>query len=285
MWQSPHCLSSAGAPALPGSSGPGGSGSLRATPKAASTATRARTAALAARRLPPLNPPARSAAVQRFFATSKRPRKGAAVDQNILARDEASMSAGEKGAECAEFVRIAESPNRDSRLRITPRGIDADVSLRRRARKTCFLTVGLKRSRLDRVDRHVVARKQTRRRCEKCCQSRARSRRDVEAGDRRPDRTRGDVDDSPEFTLDHPRGQRLDQSDRGQHVGLDALEDILAADFREILMRRAAVVIDENIRVRAGGDQLCPCRWMVEIAGDFADLNARRLAQFGCCAT
>src|ERR1700733_1445395 len=284
MWQSPHCSSSAGAPALPGSSGPGGSVSLRATPKAASTATRAMTAARAARRLASLNLRAQRGRPA-IVRTSKSPRKGAAVDQNILARDEASMSAGEKGAECAEFVRIAESPNRDSRLRITPRGIDADVSLRRRARKTCFLTVGLKRSRLDRVERHVVARKQTRRRCEKCCQSRARSRRDVEAGDRRPDRTRGDVDDSPEFTLDHPRGQRLDQSDRGQHVGLDALEDILAADFREILMRRAAVVIDENIRVRAGGDQLCPCRWMVEIAGDFADLNARRLAQFGCCAT
>src|ERR1700733_4307588 len=98
----------------------------------------------------------RASAARQGFVASKSPREGAAVDQDVLAGDEARVVAGEEGAERAEFVRIAESPDRDSRLRISPRDVYADVPLGRCARKTCFLTVGLKRSRLDRVDCHVV---------------------------------------------------------------------------------------------------------------------------------
>src|ERR1700733_13666153 len=121
MWQSPHCLSSAGAPALPGSSGPGGSGSLRAKPKAASrTAMRATTAAPTARRsrvdftlITVEQSPCHNGRWRpRRLSASKSPRECAAVDQDVLTRDEACVGAGEEGAEGAELVLIAESTNR-----------------------------------------------------------------------------------------------------------------------------------------------------------------------------
>ena len=184
MWQSPHCLSSAGAPALPGSSGPGGSGSLRARPKAASRAAmRATTAAPAARRsrvdftliTVEQSPWHNGRWRPRRLAASKRPRECAAVDEDVLARDESRVGAGEEGAQRAKFGRIAKSPDRDSRLRIGARRIDADAPLRRRACEARFLPVGFKRSGLDRVDRHVVAGEQPRRRGEERGQARARA--------------------------------------------------------------------------------------------------------------
>ena len=106
------------------------------------------------------------------FAASKSPREGAAVDEDILACDEASVGAGEESAKRAELGRIAKSTNRDSRLRISARDIHADVPLRRRPRQPGFLPVGFKRPRLDRVDRHVVAGEQPRRGSEERGQAR-----------------------------------------------------------------------------------------------------------------
>src|ERR1700722_6366536 len=215
-------------------------------------------------------------------AHSKRPRKGAAVDEYVLTRDEPCVGAGEKGAERAELVRIAESPDRDSRFRVGPPNVPPDIPLRRRARKASFLPVGFKRSRLDRVDGHVVAREQPRRGRKERGQPGARARRDVETGDRRPDRTRGDVDDSAKLALGHARRERLHQRDRCEHVGLDALEDILAVDLAETLIWRPTVVVDQNVGVRADGDQFRTRRGMVEIAMDLANLDFRRLPQFVC---
>ena len=59
---------------------------------------------------------------------------------------------------------------------------------------------------------------------------------------------------------------------------LDPLEDILAGDLSESLVRRAAVVIDQNVGVRTGGDEFRARRRLVEIAQDFTNFNARRLA-------
>src|ERR1700722_5066908 len=96
--------------------------------------------------------------VARALSASKSPREGAAVDEDILARDEAGVGAGEEGAQRAELGRIAESPDRNSGLRIGSRRVDADAPLRRGACEAGFLSVGFKRSRLDRVDRDIVAR-------------------------------------------------------------------------------------------------------------------------------
>ena len=173
------------------------------------------------------------------------------------------------------------SPNRPAGIcafEIAPRRVHAHAPLPRGAREARLLPVGLERAGLDRIDRDVVARIEPRRRCEERGQAGPGARRDVEASDRRANRTRGDVDDSAELALDHAGRQRLNQRDRGQHVRFDPLEDILALDLVERLVRRAAVVVDQNVGVRAGGDQLRARRRIVQIAGDFTDRNARRLA-------
>ena len=76
------------------------------------------------------------------------------------------VRAGDEGAERAKLGRIAELRGWDLRLRIGARRIHAHVPLRRRAGEAGFLPIGFKRSRLDRVDRYVVARVEPRRRGE-----------------------------------------------------------------------------------------------------------------------
>ena len=56
---------------------------------------------------------------------------------------------------------------------------------------------------------------------------------------------------------------------------LDAREDVVAADLVELLAGRAAVVVNQNVGVGAGGDQLRAGRRIVEVAKDFANLDAR----------
>src|SRR5579864_6821437 len=168
---------------------------------------------------------------------SKGPRERAAVDKDVLAGDESGVSAGQEGAERAEFGRIAEAAGGDSGLRVGARLIHAHAPLRGGAREAGFLAVGFERPGLDRVDCHVVAREQPGRRGEEGGEPRPRPRRHVETGDRRPDGTRGDVDDAAELACRHAGRQRLNQRDRSEHVGLDPLEDILAANLAESLVR------------------------------------------------
>jgi len=93
-----------------------------------------------------------------------------------LPGDESRVRAGKKGAERPEFGRIAESPGWDSRLRIGARHIDAHAPLRGRAREAGDRPVGFKRSRLDRVDGHVIASKKPRRGSEEGGEASARAR-------------------------------------------------------------------------------------------------------------
>ena len=123
-------------------------------------------------------------------------------------------------------------------------------------------------------------RERARGRGEKGGQAGARAGRNVEAGDRRAHRTRGDVDDPAELSLRHPRRQRLNQRDRRQHVGFDAGEDVLAREGVEGPGGRAAIVVDENVGLRACGEQRRARRRIVEVARDFVHGGARDRAQF-----
>ena len=163
----------------------------------------------------------------------------------------------------------AGSPKRRAGMRAQrfgPRAVERDAALGGGARETRPLTVGLERAGLDRIDRHVVGRMRPRRGGQEGGQAGPGAGRDVEPGDRRAHRPRGDVDDPAEPPLRHSRQKRLNERDRRQHVGFHAGQDVLAGDRAERLERRAAVVVDEDIGVGAGGDQRCARRRIVEIA-------------------
>ena len=71
-----------------------------------------------------------------------------------------------------------------------PRLIHTDAALRRGTGEARLLPIGFERSGLDRIDGHVVAREEPRRRSHKRSQPGARARRLAEAGDRRPNTVR-----------------------------------------------------------------------------------------------
>ena len=79
--------------------------------------------------------------------------------------------------------------------------------------------------------------------------------RQVEPGNRGEDRIRGDVDDPSEAARRHAVDHGFDQFERRDHVLDDAGDDLLAVEFAEAATRRAAVVVDEDVRLRAGGEE------------------------------
>ncbi len=150
----------------------------------------------------------------------------------------------------------AGSPRRWAGLRVCARAVSSGTpALGGDALQRGPPAVGFERSRLDGIDGHVVARVSTRGRRQERSEARARARRNVEPGDRRAHGARGDVDDAAELALRHPRQQRLDERDRRQHIGFHAGLNVVARDRVESLKGRAAVVVDEDVGLRAGGDQ------------------------------
>ena len=92
--------------------------------------------------------------------------------------------------------------------------------------------------------------------------------------DRRLHRGRGDVDDAAEFPRHHAVHRRLDQFDRRQHVGVDRLDPVVAGPVAEIAGRRAAGIVDQDIRIGTGLQRgLAPGR-RGDVAGDFGDGDA-----------
>ena len=59
----------------------------------------------------------------------------------------------------------------------------------------------------------------------------------------------------PKRALRHRVDHLLDQFDRHHHVGGDAVEHLLARQFAEIAQRRAGIVVDQDVGLRAGGEQ------------------------------
>jgi hypothetical protein len=112
-------------------------------------------------------------------------------------------------------------------------------------------------------------------------QAGARAGRQIEAEQRHFHRARGDVDDAAEFFGDHRIDRLLDQLDRHDHVGDDAVDHLLPVEFAEVAERRAGIVVDQNVRLGTGLEQRLLTLRRSDVGGDRDDLGAGRLAEFG----
>ena len=84
----------------------------------------------------------------------------------------------------------------------------------------------------------------------------------------------------PNLRVDHAVDHRLDQQDRRQHVGIDRLDPVVAAPFAEVAARRAAGVVDQDVRLRAGRERRRAACVGGDVAGDGRHLDAGLLADF-----
>jgi hypothetical protein len=101
-----------------------------------------------------------------------------------------------------------------------------------------------------------------------------RSRRQVEPRQRHLHRARGDVDDASELAAHHGIDDLLRELDGGHHVGHHAVEHLLARQSAEIPQRRTAVVVDENVRLGARGQQRSLTRGIADVGDDARDRGA-----------
>ena len=56
----------------------------------------------------------------------------------------------------------------------------------------------------------------------------------------------------------------------------------LAVELAEVAARRAAIVVDEDVRLGAGGEQRCLDRRVGDVAGDLLTSHAEPVAHFRC---
>ena len=92
--------------------------------------------------------------------------------------------------------------------------------------------------------------------------------------DRRLHRGGGDVDDAAEFSRHHAVDRRLDQLDRGQHVGVDRLDPVVAGPVAEVAGRRAAGIVDQDVRLGTGLQHGVASRRCRDVAHDLGDGDA-----------
>src|ERR1700733_14660716 len=135
-----------------------------------------------------------SGSVFEKILSSERARKGAAVDENILAGDVAGLRRAEERAGRAELVRLADAPRRDGGDALGERGFGADALLLRHRRDVSAQTVGAENSRQDEIDGDIRGGDRAGDAGEKGGQSGPRAGRQVEARERHPHRSRGDID-------------------------------------------------------------------------------------------
>ena len=95
---------------------------------------------------------------------------------------------------------------------------------------------------------------------------------------------RGDVDDAAPATVHHRGHQRLDHRDRGQHVRIERLDEILAVPIAPHAGGWAACVIDQNVDLARGLQHQLLAFVRGDIGGDGGDLDATVLTDaFGGC--
>ena len=115
----------------------------------------------------------------------------------------------------------------------------------------------------------------------KAVRPRARPEERSRPGQRHLHRARGDVDDAAEFLADHRVDRLLRELDRHHHVGDDAVDHLLARELAEIAERRPGIVVDQDVGLRAGGEQRRLAFRRRDVGRDGGDLGAGRLAQLG----
>ena len=85
----------------------------------------------------------------------------------------------------------------------------------------------------------------------------------------------------PNFLADHRVDRLLDQLDRHDHVGDDAVDHLLPVELAEVAEGRAGIVVDQDVRLRAGVEQRLLALGRGDVGHHRNDLSAGHLAQFG----
>ena len=186
---------------------------------------------------------------------SKRAGEQAAIDQDVLAGDVAGMGRAEEGADLAEFLDGAEAPGGNLGDRAGGKLLDLGAGPFSRPFPAGGQPFGIHAARQDVVDGDVSVGDLAADPGEERRQAGAGAGREIESRDRRQNGVRGDVDDAAEAAPCHAVDHGADQLDRRHHVLDDAGDDCRAVEVAEIPARRAAIVVDQDIRFRAGGDQ------------------------------
>ena len=134
--------------------------------------------------------------------------------------------------------------------------------------------VGLERARQQPVDGDVVDHGLARQAGDEAGEAGARAVGQAQHLDRRLHRGRGDVDDAAEFARHHAVDRRLDQLDRRQHVGVDRLDPVVAGPVAEIAGRRAAGIVDQDVRIGTGLQRRLAARRRGDVADDLGHGDA-----------
>ena len=177
---------------------------------------------------------------------------------------------------CAEFLGIAEASGGIELGALRQQLIHRDaalfgVQLRNRAAQP----IGIERPRQQAIDGDVGDHGLARKAGDKAGEAGARAVGQSKHLDRRLHRGGSDVDDAAELARHHAVHRRLDQLDRRQHVGVERLDPVVAGPVAEIARRRAAGVVDQDIRVRAGLQRGLAAGRRGDVAGDFRHRDAR----------
>ena len=159
-------------------------------------------------------------------------------------------------------------------------GLEVLAALARRDPDVAAQPVGVERPRQQVVDGDVVPDGLTRDPGDEAGQPGARTVRQAQRRDRRLDRDRGDVDDAAEAAVDHAVDGRLDELDRGQHVGAERGDPVLAPPVPEIPGRRTARVVDQNVGLWARGEHGGPAFLGRDVGGDGGDRYTGRGPDF-----
>jgi hypothetical protein len=187
---------------------------------------------------------------------SKRHRKPAAVDDDILSRDVASMHATEEGADLPELCGGTESLGRNFLAR---------ASLSVRFGNACALGDALEAAaqpcRVETAGQHVVdgdilRGDRARHTRYECGEAGPGSARQIKASDRHLHAGRSDVNDAAKAATCHSVDYSLRQLDGRDHIHGHTCNHGLSIELPKILERRPAIVVDEDVRGGAYFQQL-----------------------------
>ena len=178
----------------------------------------------------------------------------------------------QRNAQIAELARVAEASRRRRIHRRVANLVERLAGGPRANLEVRAQPVGDERAGQQVVDRDVVAHDASREPGDEAGQPRARAVGEAEDVDRRLDGARRDVDDAAELALDHRVDRRLDQLDRRQHVRVERTQPRVAIPVTKVAWRRAARVVDEDVRLRTCGERLCAAAGCRDVASDPRDI-------------
>ncbi len=212
----------------------------------------------------------------------KQARIGSAIDDDVLAGDVGCLGAAKKGADGAEFRWIAEPVCGDSSLQPLLFLIDRNAGFSRSEDEVVAHPGRLEPSRKKSIDRDVLCGQLPREygHCAHRSGPRADRKPEPRVSARRLHGSGCDRNDAAELALGHSTHHRARQHDGRQHVGIDGLEPGVAVHGQEIAGGRSACIVDEDIRIGAGGEEARLTVLRGNVGCQKLDLHPRRQADF-----